>query len=82
MGEHNALDEVRADAIYRAVRTFIQGVAVVALAAALTTLTAVVSSGVELTPAYAKAAGLAVLQAVLAAVASYVHRRYGAPPEV
>lgn len=82
MGDHSELEEVQVDALYRAWRTFLQGLAVVVLTAGATALTAALAPGIQWTAGYWQAAGLAVAQAVVVAVASYVHRRFGAEPSV
>lgn len=82
MGEHSTPDEINRDALVRAWRTFGQGLVVVAALAGATALYTAVTPGVSWTGAYWSATGLAIAQAVLSAVASYVHRKLGSDPSV
>lgn len=82
MGEHTAINDVKADALQRAARTFAQGLATVALVALSTALITAFAPGIEWTSSYWQATALAAGQAVLMAAASYVHRRLGSPDDV
>jgi uncharacterized PurR-regulated membrane protein YhhQ (DUF165 family) len=82
MGDHEALDEVKADAVSRALRTLAQGVGAAVLVAVVVALTAATSDGIEWTQEYwTGVVGLVGNAAIVSALA-YLHRRYGGAPGV